>query len=106
MLSEKVWEPLYRLAAGRAIVALAAAFVLAEAVVRFIYGVSFYLVLPFFLKLLQSHTNFVASKLDFEYRIEMLAGSIVEFILAMTAAYCLSRWAHHDEPQTREEEQK
>jgi len=78
---------------------IALAVVLAEACIRFLNSLIWFLVIPIVASLLQGHTEsvFFQNKLIFPW--EQLFGSLLEFILAIVFVFYVNRWIRGSLPK-------
>jgi large-conductance mechanosensitive channel len=71
---------------------IALAVVLAEACIRFLNSLIWFLLVPFIASLLQGHTESVLFRDKLVFPWEQLFGSLLEFILAIVFVFYANRW--------------
>jgi large-conductance mechanosensitive channel len=75
---------------------IALAILLAEAALRFVNSLVWYLIIPIFGRVFENHTESVlfegATRAPFPF--ERLSGSFLEFSLTIILAFYLNRWIH------------
>jgi large-conductance mechanosensitive channel len=72
---------------------IAMAIILAQAVLRLTYALSFYLVIPLIARALSGHTEsvlFESERDTFPY--QPLLGSVIDFVLSIVVVFYINRW--------------
>ena len=99
--AREFWSGILRRRVGQ----IALAVVLAEACIRFLNSLIWYLVVPFLAWLLRGHTESVLFSDRLVFPWQQLFGSFLEFILAVVFVFYVNRWIRGalPTPRTRDE---
>jgi large-conductance mechanosensitive channel len=74
---------------------IALAVILAEACLRFLNGLTWFLIVPTIGALLNGHTESVLFQTRFAFPWQQLLGSGLDFAVALIFVFYLNRWIHH-----------
>jgi large-conductance mechanosensitive channel len=80
---------------------IALAVVLAEACIRFLNSIVWFLVIPAISGLLEGHTESVLFSKQPAFPWERLVGSVIEFMAAFIFVFYVNRWVHNALPRPR-----